>query len=121
MDRQQQGAAAEQRAREFLVRRGLTPVCANYRCRGGELDLVMLEGGTLVIIEVRQRSSDHFGAAYETVDRHKRQRIVYAAEHLLMTRPALRRHPARFDVITVSGAAGAGELSWIRNAFLAER
>src|SRR5262245_22800064 len=108
MDRRQQGATAESVAREFLAQQGLTLVCENYRCRGGELDLVMLDGRTLVIVEVRQRANERYGSASESVDWRKRRRLVYATRHLLMRRPALSRHPARFDVITLTGDATAG-------------
>jgi len=105
------GAAAERRAAEFLARRGLKPVASNYRCRGGEVDLVMREGDVLVFVEVRARASSRFGGAADSITTAKRARIILAARHYLA------RHgvdaPCRFDAVLLDG----GELTWIRNAF----
>lgn len=116
MDRRAVGAHAEGVARRFLCERGLELVCENYRCRLGELDLVMRDGTTLVIVEVRLRSRTRYGGAAASIDHFKRRRIVRAAEHLLMTHRNLNRLPVRFDVVTLD--AGAREnIDWIRAAF----
>lgn len=120
MDRRATGAHAEGIARRFLCARGLELVCENYRCRLGELDLVMLEGGTLVIVEVRMRSCAQYGGALASVDRFKQQRVVRAAEHLLLTHPRLRRLPVRFDVVSFEPRSER-RIEWIRAAFDAAR
>lgn len=120
MDRRQIGASAESAAREFLVGRGLQPLLANYRCRAGELDLVLREGATLVVVEVRLRSSARFGGAGASIDARKRRRIARATGHLLLTRPDLRQLPIRFDVIAIDAGSAAPAIQWIRGAFAAE-
>jgi putative endonuclease len=113
--RKEAGLEAEETALSYLIERGLKLVLRNYRCRSGEIDLVMLEGATLVLIEVRYRSSDRFGGAAASVTYRKQRRIVNAARFLWVSHKELRRFPARFDVIAL-GAFG-GKVDWIRNAF----
>ena len=95
-------------------------IARNYRCKMGEIDLVMLDGATLVLTEVRYRASTDYGGAAASVDWRKQRRLVNAAEHLLMKRAELKRYPARFDVIAITAtAAGAAEpqIDWIKRAF----
>jgi putative endonuclease len=90
----------------------------NYRRRLGELDLVALHRGTLLIVEVRTRSSDAYGGAAASIDGLKRRRIVRAAQQLLQQRRDLARLPVRFDVTVVSQLAAAEPtVEWIRGAF----
>lgn len=112
------GRRAEDVARRHLEAQGLELLIANYRCRAGEVDLVMLEGTTLVLVEVRSRTTSTHGDAASTVGARKQQRLVRAARHLLLTHPPYRRLAARFDVIAIDpGPDGAPELRWIRDAF----
>ena len=111
------GAAAERLARAWLRRRGLRPVDANYRCRAGEIDLVMRDRDTLVFVEVRYRSRDAFGSAAESVGRVKQRRIVKAASRYLQRHPRWADHVCRFDVISMSGDAANPDIEWIRHAF----
>jgi putative endonuclease len=120
--RKEAGEAAENAALKHLTTLGLKLVTRNYRCRGGELDLVMLDGKTLTLIEVRYRSSENYGGASASVTWFKQRRIVLAARHLLATQGHLRRYPARFDVIAVSGVLDrAPRIEWIKNAFVIDR
>lgn len=120
--RKDAGAAAERAARNFLEARGLRLILRNYRCRGGELDLVMLDGTTLALIEVRYRASDAYGGAAASVTWHKQRRLSLAARHLLTTHGRLRGYRARFDVIAVTGGHGAPlRLDWIKDAFVLDR
>jgi len=118
-DRQRKaaGLAAEDRALEHLRAQGLRLIARNYRCRLGEIDLVMLHGTTLVLIEVRYRASAAFGGAAASVTASKQRRLILAAQHLLATRKELRRLRARFDVVALDGALEQPEIRWIRNAF----
>ncbi len=106
------GAEFERRAAAYLERRGLRVVDKNFACRGGELDLVCDDGGTLVFVEVRARADDRFGAPEETVRPLKRRRLVRAARHYLMVRRAWDR-PCRFDVVAIEGT----EIRHYPNAF----
>jgi putative endonuclease len=106
------GESAEEQAHKFLINKGLSPVCRNYRCKQGELDLIMTDHQTLVIIEVRFRKTDQYGSAAETVTRAKQSRII-AATHIYLSSYKADR-PVRFDVIAISGN---GNVEWIQNAF----
>jgi putative endonuclease len=110
----QAGDAAEDRALRHLAANGLKLVARNYRTPhrgGGEIDLVMRDGDTLVFVEVRKRASGRFGGAAASVGGVKQRRIVFAARHFLM------RHasppPCRFDVVSVE----AGGIEWMPAAF----
>lgn len=110
------GNRAEDAALAYLKRFGLKLVHRNYRCRAGEIDLIMLDGNTLALIEVRFRSSSHYGGAAASVTWRKQRRIINAARHLMLARADLRRYPARFDVIAISSLGGE-DLTWIKGAF----
>jgi putative endonuclease len=106
------GESAEEQAHKFLIAKGLKPVCRNYRCKQGELDLIMTDQQTLVIIEVRFRKTDQYGSALESVTRAKQSRII-AATHIYLSSQKTDRL-VRFDVIAISGN---GNVDWIQNAF----
>ena len=107
------GEAAENLAAEFLERRGLTILERNYRCRGGEIDLVARDGTTLVFVEVRYRRSRTFGGAAASVDARKQARILLAARHYLSGRGDV---PCRCDVVALD-ALDPASIEWIRDAF----
>lgn len=108
------GAEAEDCALLFLQARGLTLVARNWRCKAGELDLVMRDADTLVIAEVRARGRADYGSAAETVDRRKQARLARATRALLARHPELAEQPLRFDVVALDGAGG---IEWLREAF----
>lgn len=110
-----QGEAAEQAACDYLQHQGLTLQQRNYRCKGGELDLVMREGKTLVFVEVRYRSNPRFGGAAASIDHAKQRKLLHAATTFL-TEQRLTNHPCRFDVVTVTPHNGGLELEWLQNA-----
>jgi len=95
------GAAAEALAAEFLQSRGLAIVERNYRCRGGEIDLIARDGATLVFVEVRLRSSSAFGGALASINSAKRRRLKFAAG--LFLSGLSREPPCRFDAILLDG------------------
>lgn len=103
-----QGNQAEDRALAYLQRQGLDLVVRNYRCRFGEIDLVMRDAALLVFVEVRQRSSARYGGAAASVGSVKQQRLWRTAEHYLLR----FRHPpaCRFDLVAIDGHT----LNWIR-------
>ena len=116
--RQASGRAAEQQARSHLEQQGLRLLAQNWACRVGELDLVMLDGDTVVFIEVRYRQHAAWGGALESIDARKRGKISAAAQYFLQQKPHWAKHPCRFDVVAMSASAQPGErLNWIRNAF----
>jgi putative endonuclease len=105
------GAVAERRAAEYLVRQGLRLIASNYRCRGGEIDLIMGDGNVLVFVEVRARAASRFGGAAESITAGKRARIILAARHYLASTGM--DVPCRFDALLLD----AGTLAWIKSAF----
>ncbi|OWT74583.1 MULTISPECIES: YraN family protein [unclassified Achromobacter] len=114
------GDRYEDQALALLTKAGLVPLARNLRCPTGEIDLVMREGDTLVLVEVRVRSHLNYGGAAASVDWAKRNRLRRAAAHLL---PGLARQhwdgalpPVRFDVV----AYGPTGTSWLRGAFAEE-
>jgi putative endonuclease len=111
------GLLGEELALAHLTSHGLTLVTRNYRAKVGELDLVMLDGKTLVFVEVRCRSSNQYGGAAASITWKKQRRLVRAAEHLLMKRAELRGYPARFDVIAITTGEPQTKVDWIKNAF----
>ena len=111
------GRAAEAAAARHLERIGYRILQNNFRARGGELDVVAMDGTALAIVEVRYRASDQYGSAAASITTHKRRRIIRAARALLATQPLLARLPARFDVVEVSGPAEALNCILIRGAF----
>ena len=109
------GDAAEDRALSHLLDAGLRLVARNYRTPGrggGEIDLVMRDGATLVFVEVRRRTRRDFGGAAASVGAIKQRRLVFAARHFLL-RYAAAPPPCRFDVVAVEDHA----LEWLRAAF----
>lgn len=114
------GGAVEQLVCKYLQEQGLQPLERNYRCRHGEIDLVMLDHDCLVFVEVRFRSSGAFSDAAATVDRRKQRKLIKTAEMYLATHSGCTRRTARFDVIGVDGRAhGTPSIEWIRDAFTA--
>ena len=114
------GDEAEQRARCHLERAGLRWITSNFRTPGrggGEIDLIMRDAdGTLVFVEVRQRSRRDFGGAAASVSTFKQRRIILAARHYLMRLPGVP--PCRFDVLLIDGSLdGENAITWLRAAF----
>ncbi len=109
------GTAAEDLALRYLEAQGLTLVMRNFRCRVGELDLIMREGENLVFVEVRSRRYICYGTPAESVTRAKQQKLLRAAAFYLQ-RQCLNL-PCRFDVVAILRPGGEPQVEWIRDAF----
>ncbi|MES9899176.1 MAG: YraN family protein [Sedimenticola sp.] len=109
------GDNAEAEARAHLEGAGLQLVEKNYRCRQGEIDLIMRQGNTLVFVEVRYRRSTAFGSAAESITATKRQRIITTASHYLTCRKQ-GDSACRFDVVAITGEHRQ-KIEWIKDAF----
>ncbi|MDP3293379.1 MAG: YraN family protein [Nevskia sp.] len=107
------GADAETRALRHLERQGLKLVSRNWRCKGGELDLVMRDGEALAIVEVRSRASSGYGSAIESVDARKRGHLVHATRLFLAAHAEHAQREIRFDVVALDG----DQLHWLKAAF----
>ncbi len=114
------GAAAEGQAADYLVKRGLSVVARNLRCRAGEIDIVCIDREVLVIVEVRRRASRAFGGPLASVTARKRQRIIRASRFHWQRQPDWRARLLRFDVLGVEpGSDGRPVITWIKDAFRA--
>lgn len=114
--KQRLGARGEQLAADWYVAHGYVVVARNWRCREGELDLVLLAtDGDLVFCEVKTRSSDRFGVPAEAVTYAKQRRLRTLAARFLAAegRPSAARRGVRFDVAAVMG----GRVEVIEAAF----
>ncbi|MBI3148005.1 MAG: YraN family protein [Betaproteobacteria bacterium] len=106
------GAEAENLAERYLVAKGLEILERNFRCRGGEIDLIARDGETLVFVEVRLRGNPRFGGAAASIDRRKQERWQHAARCYLAR---CHGEPAcRFDAIVMSGLEAA-RIEWLRD------
>jgi putative endonuclease len=118
--RLQRGIAAEQLAAEYLRVRGLKILGRNLRCKTGELDLVCLEDGVLIIVEVRLREHLEFGGALASVTWEKRRKIIRTTQFFLRRHAHWRNLSIRFDVLGVQGLPdGTHRVAWIKDAFRA--
>jgi len=111
------GRSAEQRALVYLQAQGLRLLERNYRCRAGEIDLVMRDKEQLVMVEVRYRRVTSYTAAAASVDQRKQRRLIKAARHYLASHPQYANEPIRFDVVAFDGSATDPDIEWLRNAF----
>ena len=114
--RQELGRAGEARAASYLEDLGWEIVARNYRCRGGEVDLVAVDDGVLAFVEVKTRRGARFGSPLEAVDERKQRRMITAALSFLATRRGAGM-VARFDVVGIRWDEDAPRLEHVRNAF----
>jgi putative endonuclease len=111
------GRYGEDVAARHLTDAGLVILARNWRCPEGEIDIVATEHDSLVICEVKTRSSDRFGLPAEAVTRRKADRLRRLAYLWLQENPS-RWGDIRFDVVSVTRArAGAATVEHLRAAF----
>lgn len=117
LNRQQQfGQDSEAAAARFLTKQRYKILAKNYRTRLGEIDIIARDGDTIAFIEVKARTSEHFGHPKWAVTPRKQRRISMAAlQYLKATRQSDAK--ARFDVISISSGAGSPVIEIIKNAF----
>ena len=108
------GAGSEARAERHLLKQGLALVARNWRCPLGELDLVMTDGESLIIIEVRARSSTSHGGALQSITASKLGRLMRAALAFQQAHGQWQDAPVRFDIVSFESD---GKGRWLRNAF----
>lgn len=106
MDSNLLGHWGESLAAEYLRKKGYKILHANYRCRMGEIDLIVQKKKTIVFVEVKLRKNSDFAQALEFVHSRKQQRIKVAAELFLAQKDCMDLN-ARFDVIEVYAPEGA--------------
>lgn len=111
------GKLAEALAARYLERRGLVVIVRNFRCRGGEIDLVCRDGKVLVFVEVRLRRNVGFGGASASITSAKQRRIILAARHYLADCSG-QDCDCRFDCVLLDENSESS-IEWIPDAFAA--
>lgn len=109
------GLAAEDAARQYLVHQGMKWVASNYRCKRGEIDLIMRDQEYWVFVEVRARASSEYGSALESITNKKQQKLLKTASLYLLSHGLYDKALVRFDVLGIEG--NPPQFTWIRNAF----
>ncbi len=108
------GQHAEQLALHYLQAQGLVLLHQNYRCKCGELDLLMAEGACAVVVEVRARSPTRHGQAGESITQAKQQRVARCAALWWVKEGQRKFKHLRFDVVAIQDPQPP---QWIRNAW----
>ncbi len=112
-NRRKIGSQYETLAADYLTGKNAAILERNFRCRQGEIDLILRDGDYLVFAEVKYRKTASMGLPEEAVHERKQQRIRRAAEYYLYKHRYGEDTPCRFDVISILGS----EVTWIKNAF----
>ena len=110
------GRRGERAAEKYLRRSGYRIVARNFRAAGAEIDIVAMDGETLVFVEVKTRRSRDAGAPEEAVDERKQKQIRRAAE-IFATRYRADEVEMRFDIIAIDASGKRLEIELLRNAF----
>ena len=110
------GRAGEDAAAALYLRRGFRIVARNWRCRFGELDLVVERAGLLVICEVKARRGSRFGGGYEAVTALKQRKLRQLAEIFTSTVPGPHDN-VRFDVASVHVGPSGASVELYEDAF----
>ncbi|MFC0336042.1 putative endonuclease [Kushneria avicenniae] len=112
----QRGHDIESLTARWLERQGLCTIARNHHIRGGETDLIMRDGDTLVFVEVRYRASTSHGSPLETITPAKQRKLIRAARFYLLDKRL--SCPCRFDAVGVTGEPPEGlHFEWIKSAF----
>jgi len=110
------GKEIEDLVSSYLQQRGLKLVEVNYRCKVGEIDLIMNDNEILVFVEVRYRKDSDYGGGLATVTKYKQNKIKRAATLYLLENNIYDKVPCRFDVVAVSGRLHK-KINWVKDAF----
>ena len=110
------GRRGERAAEKHLRRNGYRIVARNFRAAGAEIDLVAIDGDTLVFVEVKTRRSRVAGAPEEAVDERKQKRMRRAAE-VFARRYRADEFEMRFDIVAIDASGKRLEIELLRNAF----
>jgi len=110
------GEQGEAQALAYLQQQGLQLISQNYRCRSGEIDIIMQDGQELVFIEVKYRTSQQYGSAVEFFHPHKRRKFESAIQHYMLEHqlnPSLIAH--RIDIVGIDVLSNNNDkISWLK-------
>ena len=110
------GEIGENLACAELERRGYAVVARRYRCRSGEIDIIALDGATVVFVEVKTRAGGDYGSGADAVTWTKRRRLVATAHDFVM-RQRLVGRACRFDVVAIALGEQGPSVEVYTNAF----
>ncbi|MDX3772564.1 YraN family protein [Chromatiaceae bacterium AAb-1] len=108
------GQYYEQLALTYLQQQGLQLIQRNYRCKAGEIDLIMQDAGQLIFVEVKYRSGDAYGGAAAAVTWQKQQKLLRAI-HWYLQQQKITDKACRIDVLAIEGQAPY-RYNWLQNA-----
>lgn len=107
------GGEKELIAAEYLRNNGYKILQMNFRCKTGEIDIVALDGDTLVFCEVKYRTRENYGHPLEAVTSRKQQKIIQTTRYYILINNISDEQRIRFDVIGILG----DKITHVRNAF----
>ena len=110
------GDLGEKVAQKFLRKQGYRIVEVNYRCIGGEIDIIATDKKTLVFVEVRSKSNIVHGLPVETIDQKKQNKIRYAAQQYIY-KNNLEEMFCRFDVVSIVWEKEKSQIELYKDAF----
>ncbi|MBN1795468.1 MAG: YraN family protein [Sedimentisphaerales bacterium] len=118
-DREALGNWGERRAEKYLKKKGMKILTRNYKCKTGELDLVMVDtDGTVVFVEVKARASSDFAEAEDAINLPKKTKLSRTAQYFLKTQK-IENRPCRFDVVTITfDESGKETIKHYQSAFV---
>lgn len=106
------GECYEKVAAVYLQKQGYEILQYNFRCRSGEIDIIAMQGGYLVFVEVKYRKNNRMGEPLESVSLQKQKKISRAALYYIQQK-GLVEMPVRFDVVGILGE----DIQLVQNAF----
>lgn len=107
------GTDKEQLAVRYLAANGMEILEQNFRCRQGEIDVIGMQDGYLVFVEVKYRKTMNCGTATEAVTTAKQKKICRVADYYRYSHHCSSDTAVRYDVLAIQGE----EIQWIQNAF----
>ncbi|MCS7209908.1 MAG: YraN family protein [Fimbriimonadales bacterium] len=117
MNRTQVGRRGEDAVAVYLQAQGYRLLARNWRKRTGEIDLIALEGDTLVFVEVKTRRTLTYGVGEESIDLRKQAQLARLAQRFIHENPQLQFRECRFDVVVVDMTVLPVQIRLYRDAF----
>lgn len=111
------GFRGESAAVDYLEKKGFKIIEHNFRCRGGEIDLIASKGEEIHFVEVKTRTTSFYGAPEEAVSYAKRLRMTRAAQFCLLSRPQWATRAHLFSVVAISYLGDTVKIELFENAF----
>lgn len=113
MNKRNIGKEKEELAAKFLLRQGMKILEKNFSCKLGEIDLIGMDKGYLVFVEVKYRSKETYGYPQEAVSKYKKRKISLVSNYYKMLKHFGDSVPIRYDVVSILG----NRIRWDKNAF----